>query len=684
MKKKLLTILLVASMTCGAVLLSFANLTAFAENALDETEPTANTAEGVAETNQNSDLIEVSWLFSGNEKIEREIVHEGKCGDSVTWKFYDDGELVISGTGKMKDYEWHTTYCRAPWCYEYDIGGIITKITVEPGVTSIGNAAFSSCDNLTSIMIPDGVKFIGNEAFLSCSRLTGITIPNGVTRIGDDAFFDCSRLTSVAIPDSVTFIGNRAFFYCNSLTEIMIPRRVTFIGDEAFYNCSSLTNITIPDGVTSIGDQAFYNCSSLTDITIPKSVININSNAFGGCKKLNFRVYAGTYGERYAKQYFPTNYSIISENLGKVTDVILDKSEVTLTVNEKTLLTARVIPDDATNKNLTWNTSNASVVTVKNGVVTAVAPGTATVTVTTDDGGKTAVCTVTVNAATVSVTGVTLNKTSASLTVGENQILIATVSPADATDQSVSWKSSDTSIATVENGVVTAVAPGTATITVTTADGGKTASCVVTVSEPIAEDKPTVRVSSVTGRAGETVDITVELENNPGIAVIGFDVNYDTNALALKAFTAGNIFADTEVDGNLEKVPFTFNAYTGKANKTDSGILITLQFEIKEDCEEKTYPIGVTAVEALNIDEEDVLFAVSSGAVTVRNVIPGDVNGDGTVARSDLLRLAKYFAGHSVEIDQAAADVTGDGKLARADLLRLAKYFAGHSVVLGK
>ena len=282
------------------------------------------------------------------------------------------------------------------------------------------------------------------------------------------------------------------------------------------------------------------------------------------------------------------------------------------------------------------------------------------------------------------VTGVTLDKTTTSLTVGESFDLTATVSPADATDPSVSWKSSDTSVATVANGVVTAVAPGTATITVTTADGGKTASCVVTVSEPIAEDKPTVRVSSVTGRAGETVDVTVELENNPGIAVIGFDVNYDTNALALKAITAGNIFADTEVDGNLEKVPFTFNAYTGKANKTDSGILVTLQFEIKENCEEKTYPIEVTAVEALNIDEEDVLFAVSSGAVTVRNVIPGDVNGDGKVARSDLLRLAKYFAGHSVEIDQAAADVTGDGKIARADLLRLAKYFAGHSVVLEK
>ena len=128
-----------------------------------------------------------------------------------------------------------------------------------------------------------------------------------------------------------------------------------------------------------------------------------------------------------------------------------------------------------------------------NGKVTGVKAGEATITVTTDDGGKTATCKVTVSNKEVNVTGVTLNKATLTLIEGASETLTATVAPADATNQKVTWKSSNAAVATVDAaGKVTAVKAGEATITVTTEDGGKTATCKVTVNAA------TVAVTGVT------------------------------------------------------------------------------------------------------------------------------------------------------------------------------------------
>ena len=133
-----------------------------------------------------------------------------------------------------------------------------------------------------------------------------------------------------------------------------------------------------------------------------------------------------------------------------------------------------------------------------------------------------------------------------------------------------------------------------------------------------------------------------------------------------------------------KKQPFVFNVYTGSDNKTNDGILVTLEFEIGKDCLEGEYEIKITEEEALNIDEETVCFVIKNGKVTVRNFVYGDTTGDGEVTRTDLLRLAKHFSGYVVEIDEDASDVNGDGEVTRSDLLRLAKYFSGYNVTLGK
>ena len=166
----------------------------------------------------------------------------------------------------------------------------------------------------------------------------------------------------------------------------------------------------------------------------------------------------------------------------KVESVSLNVTSIKLNEGDQTTLTATVNPSNATNKNVTWTSSDNAVATVANGKVTAVKAGTATITVKTEDGNKTATCTVTVTAKTYPVESVTLDKTSVELTEGAETTLTATVNPSNATNKNVTWTSSDNAVATVSNGKVTAVKAGTATITVKTEDGNKTATCTVTVT----------------------------------------------------------------------------------------------------------------------------------------------------------------------------------------------------------
>ena len=182
-----------------------------------------------------------------------------------------------------------------------------------------------------------------------------------------------------------------------------------------------------------------------------------------------------------------------------------------MTVGETQTLTATITSSNATNRSVTWSSSNKNIATVSSsGVVSAKAAGSATITVTTNDGGKIATCSVTVKAKTVSVTGVSLDKTSLTLTEDDTYTLTATVSPSNATDKSVTWSSNNPSVATVSSsGVVTAKSAGTAKITVTTNDGGNTATCSVTVqAKKISVTGVSLNKTSLSMTEGDTQTLT--------------------------------------------------------------------------------------------------------------------------------------------------------------------------------
>ena len=224
-----------------------------------------------------------------------------------------------------------------------------------------------------------------------------------------------------------------------------------------------------------------------------------------------------------------------------VTDVSLDRTELTLTEGEAETLTATVKPDNADNRKVTWSSDKTEIATVDGaGRVTAVKAGEAVVTVMTEDGGKTVSCKVTVKAKAVNVTDVSLDRTELTLAEGETETLTATVRPDNADNRKVTWSSDKTEVATVDGaGKVTAVKAGEAVVTVMTEDGGKTASCKVTVKAKVVPVTGVdVKPWSVTIGANGTTKLTCTVapsnatnrnvrweSDNPSVATVDSDGN---------------------------------------------------------------------------------------------------------------------------------------------------------------
>ncbi|MBP8785081.1 MAG: Ig-like domain-containing protein, partial [Synergistaceae bacterium] len=168
-----------------------------------------------------------------------------------------------------------------------------------------------------------------------------------------------------------------------------------------------------------------------------------------------------------------------------VSSIAANPKTLTLYVNDSAIVNALITPSNASNQQVAWSSGSPLVASVAaDGTVIALSPGVTTVTVTAQDGSnKTDTCIVTVLSR--SVAGITLSPSSMSLTVGQEQNLLPTISPSNATNKNLIWGSSNPLVVTVdENGHITAIASGTATVTVTTEDGGKQASCVITVTAP--------------------------------------------------------------------------------------------------------------------------------------------------------------------------------------------------------
>lgn len=409
---------------------------------------------------------------------------ENNKADNCKW-FYNDrtNQLTVFGKGRMNDYDSFVDL--APWSKyskkitSIEIGAGITyigkyafseftslkKVNISYTVSEIGDAAFANSDKLSnfivsdnskyfstlngnlydknkkklvqyavgkkdkSFVVPKSVKKLGAYSFSSCKYLTTITLPNKLISIDDAVFSNCSNLTKITIPKSVSYIGFCSFMNCKKLKAIVIPIKVNNLFSSVFYGCTSLSKVIINKGKTNIGEYAFGDCINLTTVNIPSGIIYINDGAFRGCKKLNSVVIPMTV------KYVGVNAFSECNNLKSVT----------------------YYGDNKKWRKIKFESGNNKLLKSH---IKFVQP----------------------------VTSVKLNKKSVTLKVKGNAkqktvTLTATVSPSNAYVKTVTWKSSNSKVATVNSkGKVTAKKRGTCYIIATAKDGSKKyAKCKIVV-----------------------------------------------------------------------------------------------------------------------------------------------------------------------------------------------------------
>lgn len=352
-----------------------------------------------------------------------------------------------------------------------------------------------------------------------------------------------------------------------------------------------------------------------------------------------------------------------------VTGIVVDAWSVDLKVRQTRQLVASVVPPNATNQTINWWSQNQSVATVsQGGLITAKSEGYSLVTATTDDGGHSYNVHVNVSASssggggstTVPVTGVSLNKSSTSLTVGKTEILTATVTPTNATNKAVTWSSNNTTVAAVDNGIIRANAKGSATITVRTSDGNKTATCAVTVTDattptptPPTNNAPTISfvlVSNETSSGGYTLSYTAT------------DPNGDTLTHKLKLDAGGY----STISPTKSGTSYTFNGsglsvgtHTGQIQVSDGRLTATSEvFNI-------TIRAQATGVKAQLKEAKDIYNEKHTALKTTINSVIADGKFNEANEKSQLDQAFSAYNSALAQFKkmaQKAIDFIGDAK----------------------
>ncbi|MBR4461089.1 MAG: Ig-like domain-containing protein, partial [Erysipelotrichaceae bacterium] len=400
----------------------------------------------------------------------------------------------------------------------FDTSGVTTMASMFDGCSSLAYVDVSDFDtrNVTGM----------NQMFLDCSSLESLSLvsfrtPNvndlsgmfqGCSKLIalDISYFNTSNVTSMQMmfyglssykslnvsgfDTSKVTLTYGMFANCTSLTSLNLTgfntSKVTQMY-SMFQNCSSLTSLDLSSFNTSkVTDMRslFYQCDSLASVTLGTGFTKWRDSAYlpSGSWRNEAKNLLKTETELY--NGYPGNASSWSGTWNKivtVTSLQFTDSSVTVAKGASKNLSYTILPSNATIQDLTWSSSNTSVVTISNGRITGVNQGTATVTATTTDGSnQSATCTVTV---TVPAESITMTESSVRIPVNGTRTLIYTIYPSNASNTDVVWSSSSSTYVSVDqNGVITGLKKGSATITVRLADNSSIKStCTVTVYQPV-------------------------------------------------------------------------------------------------------------------------------------------------------------------------------------------------------
>jgi uncharacterized protein YjdB len=601
----------------------------------------------------------------------------------------------------------------------------ITDVVIPNHVTSIGNAAFTSCTSLINVTIPSSVTTIGSSAFYGCSSLANVNIPSSIEVISNYTFADCISLTSINIPNSITLIGDNAFRDCTGLLQADIPNSVTSIGSSAFSGCSSLTELTIPSSVSTIGNYAFYGCQGLNSIEIPTSITSIGAYAFQGCSSLTvlfFNAISCSYLTTYVKELpfyslniseihigngvesLPNGFAYGLENLTSITipnsvttignyafygcsgltslsltesvDFIGNQAFNNVPSLEAVTCAAETPPSWSNIAMFTTNVYNHSPLYVPMGSVNAYKADQSWGQFSTIIG----IGTVDV----VLATSISLNQSQMNLLLCGSSQLVATVLPESTTNKIVSWASSSPNVASVDdNGVVTAIAVGTAIITATTTDGSNlSASCVVTVVEDLSNYDNYLSMSDGEAFHGDTIVVPVKMFNEASVISFQTDIFLPEGLELLqedgefiidpseRMTRTHSIMSNQLPDGSIRVLCYSSNYKPFTGNSGDDLFYLTVKVA---DNAEGNYTIQLKNTLLTNSDFVDMPAPDVAATVNVKAYILGDANNSGLVTVGDVVTTAQYVLLLNPQpFNFEAADVNFDGNITVGDVSRIA------------
>lgn len=621
-------------------------------------------------------------------------------GKNLSWSLdLNTGELTISGTGEMKSCGFRGF--EAPWG---SYRSSIKSVRIGDGVTSIGHCAFYGCKNLEgTFYIPKNVSSIGGSVFEGCTSISGISVdeennyftvendilmnkektiaiwcpetkvgelilPQETTTIWPEAFSGCKQLTGpLVLPKSVNSIGENAFWFCEGLSgDLVIPEGIETLGGYESY-CFAYTKfggkLSLPDSLKSIGTGVFLGTEFSGELLLPKNMETISEKAFLGSRGFD------------KKLTIPQNTAIIAryafENCDWIQEVEIEGNLKTVGQGafqscknlEKVIFkwqAPTTIYEDSFPKDVTiyypegadgWTTPTWNGYTT----VPYKPAGTEEPDVQVD--------------VSLNCNGGTCDKNKISVTVGQAYGALPTPTyPGHVFQGWYTKQEGGDKIA--EDSIVTATEAHT----------------LYAHWTEVPENKAVVRIENMTLKPGETAEVVASIQNNPGIAGYHFEVAADTSVFSVPKEDGellvergdfskkGSVFANVNENG-WEMLWYHTN------NVTTDGALFRMTVKVSDDAAPGVYPITIQGVPADIVDEKGNVIPVTcvSGSITITDVVPGDVNGDGERTNADVIYLARSLLGLVTLNDsqKSAADVNGDGIVSNADVIRLARVLIG-------
>ena len=507
----------------------------------------------------------------------------------------------------------------------------IENVYLPETTTQIEAGAFRNCISLLTIYIPQSVSYIGSAAFSNCQKLKTINLPKAIKQISDDTFYGCLSLDDIIIPENVTTIGNEAFNGCEKLNKITFPAAVTKVGSGAFGKCKTLSAIFFPDSVNILGSYICSECSALKkvrlpaqitsipvgmfeksgleEIYIPKTVVSVGKKAFNetNVKKVLFggdnsdfdKITFSLYNDTVKKSTVDFVYGCDDD---KYIPAAFEINEVEVNVG----YTATVLNEKSRTKCIHWYSDTPDIAHVDEfGEIKGIAEGVAVITAEDDNGNLIDACVVTV-VEPIHVQSISLSKTALSIVQGKSETITATILPQDATNKEITWLSDNKNIATVENGVITAISPGTTNIKAISLDNEMTATCVVSVEQlyPLTGIKFDKTKLNLDAGASETINVIYTPENA-------------TNK-NLKWTSSKSAVATVE-DGIVKGI--TAGTAIIVATSDDGGYKATCIVTVVQPVKVKSVSLNRNSIDIISGETETLIAEISPDNATNKNLI---------------------------------------------------------------